>query len=41
MTSRATFFTYARFCQLRLMPSHFSGVQMMTSAPSSARMSGV
>ena len=28
------------FCQLRLMPSHFSGVVTMTSALSMARMSG-
>lgn len=36
-----TFLTYARACQLREMPSHFSGVQMMMSAASRARRSGV
>lgn len=31
-----TFRTYVRLCQLREMPSHFSGVQMMMSAASKA-----
>jgi hypothetical protein len=41
MTTSATFFTYERDCQAREMPSHFSGVQMMMSAASRARRSGV
>ena len=41
ITTSATFWTYARLCQLRDMPSHFSGVATMISAASSARRSGV
>lgn len=41
MTNRATSFTYFRVCQLRLTPSHFSGVVTMTSALITARISGV
>ena len=41
MMSSATSVTYARLAQARLMPSHFSGVAMMTSAHSSEAMSGV
>ena len=41
MMSSATLVTYARLAQARLMPSHFSGVAMITSAPSSEAMSGV
>ena len=41
MTTRPTVRTYPLFCQLREMPSHFSGVVTMMSAPMSALMSGV
>ena len=41
ITNSATSFTYFRVCQLRLTPSHFSGVVTMTSALTIASMSGV
>ena len=41
ITTSATFVTYLRDCQLREMPSHFSGVATMMSAARSARKSGV
>mmetsp|Transcript_7893 Transcript_7893/g.18898 ORF Transcript_7893/g.18898 Transcript_7893/m.18898 type:complete len:230 (+) Transcript_7893:1555-2244(+) len=41
MMRSPTFLTYPLDCQLRLIPSHFSGVQMMRSAARRARMSGV
>ena len=33
MTTKETFVTYDLACQLREMPSHFSGVHTMMSAP--------
>lgn len=41
MTNSTTSFTYFLVCQLRLTPSHFSGVVTMTSAETIARISGV
>lgn len=41
MTSRATALTQLLVCQLRLTPSHFSGVVTIRSALATALMSGV
>ena len=41
ITSNDTALTYFRVCQLRLTPSHFSGVVTITSAFPMALMSGI